>query len=95
MTERIENRADDSLDPVHGTLRDNLAGSGAEDESDGGTPVGEADVDADRARSGADPEGTGGSPAGSLLAPGGGTHQTGGEEPVGSADRDADAERSR
>jgi hypothetical protein len=97
MPDDVVNRKDDSLDPVHATMRDVQDDAGSGGGTDEGTPVGDDDVDADRARSGADPDGVG---AGSLppLLRRGGQDDDGGSDgtaAVGSADRDADVERSR
>jgi len=69
--------------------------TGPEDElnevtkDDDGTPVGEADQEADVRQSGADDDALGGEPSGRA-----GADTTEGGEPIGAADRDADIDRS-
>jgi hypothetical protein len=96
MPDDVVNRKDDSLDPVHATMRDVQDDAGSGGGTEDGTPVGDADVDADRARSGADSDGPGAGSLPSLLRPGG-QDDDGSDDgaAVGSADRDADVERSR
>jgi hypothetical protein len=84
------NRTDENLEPDDGALGGGRLGDDlpVDRESDGGIPVGTADVDADRARSGAADSDDGGE-----AAP---TDDAAIDDglPVGRADRDADIERS-
>ena len=98
MAEEQMNRTDDGDDAVEGALGGGAVGNDvpADRGSDDGTPVGTADVDADRLRSGAadaDDVGQGGAPA-AFVAGTDDDVATDEGVPVGGADRDADVERS-